>query len=492
MASYTKVVDGVREAFMTGRSKSYAWRKQQLEALVTMLEEQRAAIVAALDKDLHKPELETVLFDVDFVRNDAVYVLNHLKDWMKPEKVKKGLVALMDNAYIKYEPFGVVLVIGAWNYPIQLTLGPMVGAIAAGNCVVLKPSELSEATATLLETLCHKYLDNDCIRVINGGVPETTALLRERFDYIMYTGNSQVAHFVYEAAAKHLTPVTLELGGKSPVFIDETMDLDIVSRRLVWGKFTNAGQTCIAPDYVLCTEGLQSKLVESCQSTLKSFYGTDPAQSDSYGRIVNNRHFNRVKSLLDSTQGRKVVGGGMDEKTNYIEPTIVTDVKLSDPIMKDEIFGPILPIIGVKNMDEAIDIVNKREKPLALYVFSKNNTTVKKILDSTSSGGVTVNDVLMHPSLPTLPFGGVGNSGMGGYHGKFSFDTFSHKRGCLERPTGGEGANNLRYPPYTSRKMAIMRFALKTGRTGPLSFLWTYIPVLVVGILLGVLIKALL
>lgn len=490
MASYTELVRGVRAAFMTGKTQSFAWRKQQLDGIVTMLEEKRSAFVEALQKDLHKHELETMVLEVDFVRNDAVHILNNLKDWMKPEKVKKGIINIMDDAYVKYEPYGVALVIGAWNYPIQLTLGPMVGAISAGNCVILKPSELSEHTAKLLEELVPQYLDPDCFRVVNGAAPETTALLRERFDYIMYTGNSQVAKIICEAAAKHLTPVTLELGGKSPVYIDETTDLDVVSRRLVWGKFTNAGQTCIAPDYVLCPPSVQGPLVEKCQATLKTFYGADPAESDSFGRIVNNRHFNRVKTLISTTGGRTVVGGKTDEKSNYIEPTIVADVKPSDPIMKDEIFGPVLPIVPVKDVTEALDLINSREKPLALYVFSKNNATVKRILDSTSSGGVTVNDTLMHPSLSTLPFGGVGNSGMGAYHGKFSFDTFSHKRACLIRPAGLENTNDIRYPPYTSRKMSIMRYALKTKAKGTFSFIFSYIPVLVIGILLGVIFKA--
>jgi aldehyde dehydrogenase (NAD+) len=475
---------------MSGRTKSFEWRSQQLNNLIRLIDEQRTDIVDALKQDLHKPECETMVMELDFVRNDAVYALNHLKDWMKPQKVAKNLMTLMDDAYIKYEPFGVALIIGAWNYPIQLTIGPMVGALAAGNCVVLKPSEMSVSTAKLLEKICPQYLDKDCVHVVNGAVAETTALLKEHFDYIMYTGNSMVARIIYEAAAKHLTPVTLELGGKSPVYIDESSDLDIVCRRLMWGKFANAGQTCIAPDYVLCNKAVQDPLVEKCKETLNAFYGSNPADSDSFGRIVNARHFNRVKTMLEAS-GRVAVGGTCDEKNNFIAPTILVDVKPTDPIMQDEIFGPILPIINVKNVEEAIDIINQKEKPLAMYIFSKNKAVVKNLLHSTSSGGVTVNDTLMHPSLPTLPFGGVGSSGMGGYHGKFSFDTFSHKRGCLVRAQSMEGLNDIRYPPYTARKLGFMRWIMKTSPRGRCSIFWTYIPVLIIGILLGVLIKAL-
>jgi len=456
-----------------------------------MLEQESTAMVNAVREDLHKHESESMIMEVDYVKNDAIYTLNHLKEWMKPEAVKKNLFTMMDSAYIKYEPLGVTLVIGAWNFPVQLALGPMVGAIAAGNCVVLKPSEVSVNTCKVLERVCHQYLDPDCVRVVNGGVPETTELLKERFDHIMYTGNSQVARIVYEAAAKHLTPVTLELGGKSPVYIDESSDLDIVARRVLWGKFVNAGQVCIAPDYIMCSPDMQNKFVEKCKIVLQAFFTDNPAESQSFGRVVNERHFKRISALLAASSGRVVIGGSSDAINNYIEPTILADVKPDDAIMKDEIFGPLLPIMTVQNVDEAIRFINSGEKPLAMYIFSKNKATVKKILSSTSSGGVTVNDTLMHQTLHTLPFGGVGSSGMGSYHGKFSFLAFSHKRACLERDQKMEKLNDLRYPPYSPKKHAIVTWFLKEKVHGPFKKIWSYAFVLTVGILLGVAIKVL-
>lgn len=467
-------MQGIRTLFRSGHTLPAEWRVQQLNAILQMLEEQRDAIATALQQDLGKPKAESIISEINFVRTEVVHVLNNVHEWMKPQRVSKDLVTLLDDAYVKPEPFGVVLIMGAWNYPLQLTLGPMVGAIAAGNCVVLKPSEVSENTAQLLEKLCSQYLDKECVRVVNGGVPETTELLKEHFDYIFYTGNPQVARVVYEAAAKHLTPVTLELGGKSPVYVDANSDLQLAAQRIMWGKFSNCGQTCIAPDYVLCSADVQGPLIEHCKSTLKTFYGDDPQTSDSFGRIVNSRHFQRVKSLLDNSSGTVVVGGKTDEDSKYISPTLVVDVPLTDSLMKDEIFGPVLPFVTVKDVDEAISIINDREKPLAMYIFSKNKPLVDRILSNTSSGDVTVNDTLMHSLLPTLPFGGVGNSGVGCYRGKFSFDTFSHKRGCLLRAQNLESVFCLRYPPYTDKKLnALLYLVKKNPRSNKL---WGIIP----------------
>lgn len=424
------------------------------------------------------------MMEIDFTRNEVVHALNHISEWVKPTKVGKDLLTMMDDAYIKPEPFGVVLVIGAWNYPVQLTLAPVIGALAAGNCVVLKPSEVSEHTSALLERLCPLYLDKDAFRVVNGGVPETTELLKEQFDYIFYTGNSHVAKIIYQAAAQYLTPVTLELGGKSPVFVDDSSDLDLVARRLMWGKFANCGQTCIAPDYVLCTPGVQGSLIQRCKTVLESFYGSDPKASDSYGRIINNRHFNRVRTMLDATSGRVAVGGIMDERANYISPTLLSDIALNDAIMKDEIFGPILPFIDVKDADEAIEIINNREKPLAMYVFSNQKKTIERFLSQTSSGGVCVNDTLMHLSVINLPFGGVGNSGVGSYHGKFSFDTFSHNRGCLVRAQNMEKMNDLRYPPYTEKKSGMIAWLMKKTVKSDKVFM-AFLPIVIIGVALG-------
>ncbi|KAL4224793.1 Aldehyde dehydrogenase 3 member B1 [Mactra antiquata] len=451
MADYSKIVEGIRKVFKSGRTKDIEWRRGQLMAMLKMLDEHRDKFIGALKTDLNKSRFESSVMEVDFARNDLISCLNSLASWVEPEKVSKGIINIMDKAYIRKEPYGVALIMGAWNYPIQLTLCPMIGAIAAGNCIVLKPSEISAASAKLLEDLMPKYFDNECIRCINGGVPETTALLKERWDYIFYTGNSMVGKIIMRAAAEHLTPVTLELGGKSPVYVDNDVDLGIVANRIMWGKCTNAGQTCIAPDYIMCTKQTQDALVEKMKSTLNNFYPDGPAKSEDYPRIVNDRHFQRVKKLMTGS-GKVAIGGDSDETQRYISPTVLTDVKFADPIMQDEIFGPVLPIVPVRNEDEAIQHILDGEKPLSMYVYSQNQSLVDKMTESCSSGGFVSNDCLLHAGVPTLPFGGVGNSGMGAYHGQFSFNTFSHKRACLEKKLKMEGVNSLRYPPFTSKK----------------------------------------
>ena len=402
--------------------------------------------------------METTMMEHIALNNEAVMMLNNLDSWSKPRSCEKDLAMLFDTLEIRPQPYGVALVIGPWNYPVQLTLMPAIGAIAAGNCVVVKPSEVSAATAQLLEEIIPQYLDNDCIRVVNGGVQETTALLKERFDYIFYTGNSTVGKIVYQAAAKYLTPVTLELGGKSPCYVADDSDLAVVARRVAWGRFLNCGQTCIAPDYVLCQPVVQEKLVQQLGKVLKEFYGSNALQSDNYGFIVNDKHFQRLKGLLSS--GRVAIGGQFEEDKKLLAPTVLVDVKPTDPAMQEEIFGPILPIMTVADEDEAIAFINTREKSLSLYAFTKNKAVAAKIISRTSSGGVTINDTLMHASAPGLPFGGVGNSGMGGYHGKYTFETFSHMRGCMLRKQNMEMLNDVRYPPYSQKKIDMIKFAL--------------------------------
>ncbi|XP_052799534.1 aldehyde dehydrogenase family 3 member B1-like isoform X3 [Mya arenaria] len=487
MEGYSKMVQSVRAVFRSGRTKEVEWRRNQLLAMLKMLDENRDRFSDALKADLNKSKMEGLLFEVDYSRNDLINCLNNLDEWTKPEKVKKGLVNLMDKVYIRREPFGVALIMGAWNYPIQLTLCPMIGAIASGNCVVLKPSEIAAQTAVLLEEIVPKYLDNEAIKVVNGAIPETTALLKERWDYIFYTGNSMVGKIVMRAAAEHLTPVTLELGGKSPVFIDDGVDLGVVANRLMWGKCTNAGQTCIAPDYIMCTKKTQDELVEKIKKTLGDFYPDGPAKSPDYCRLVSDRHYQRVKKNLEGG-GTVALGGDSNDAERFIAPTVLVDVKFSDPVMQDEIFGPVLPIVPVQNEDEAIEHINDGTNPLALYIFSNNTATRNKIIEQTSTGGVCVNDVFMHGSLPSLPFGGVGSSGMGAYHGKFSFDTFSHKRSCMERELKMESVNNLRYPPFTEKKQQRIGWISKkklnsTGGIRPL------LPYFVFGTVVAILIK---
>ncbi|KAM4824178.1 aldehyde dehydrogenase family 3 member A2 isoform X1 [Urocitellus parryii] len=464
------LVQQLRQTFRSGRSRPLRFRLQQLEALRRMVQEREKDILSAIAADLCKSEFNAYSQEVITVLGEIDLMLGNLHEWVTAKPVKKNLLTMMDEAYIQPEPLGVILIIGAWNYPFVLTMQPLVGAIAAGNAVIIKPSELSENTAKILAKLLPQYLDQDLYAVVNGGVEETTELLKQRFDHILYTGNTAVGKIVMEAAAKNLTPVTLELGGKSPCYIDKDCDLDVVCRRITWGKYMNCGQTCIAPDYVLCEASLQSQIVQKIKETVKEFYGENIKESPDYERIINLRHFKRIQSLLE---GQKIAfGGETDEATRYIAPTVLTDVDPETRVMQEEIFGPVLPIVPVKNADEAINFINKREKPLALYIFSHNNKLIKRMIDETSSGGVTGNDVIMHFTLNSLPFGGVGSSGMGAYHGKHSFDTFSHQRPCLLKSLKREGANKLRYPPNSQSKVDWAKFfLLKQFNKGKLGLL---------------------
>ncbi|XP_028390231.1 aldehyde dehydrogenase family 3 member A2 isoform X1 [Phyllostomus discolor] len=478
-------VQRVRDAFRTGRSRPLPFRLQQLEALRRMVQEQEKDILAAIASDLCKSELNAYSQEVITILGEIDLVLEKLPEWVTGKPAQKNLLTMLDEAYIQPEPLGVVLIIGAWNYPFVLSIQPLIGAIAAGNAVIIKPSEVSENTANILSRLLPQYLDQDLYVVVNGGVDKTTELLKQRFDHIFYTGNTAVGKIVMQAAAKHLTPVTLELGGKSPCYIDKDCDLDIACRRIAWGKYMNCGQTCIAPDYILCEPCIQNQVVQKIKDNVKEFYGENIKESPDYERIINLRHFKRLLSLLE---GQKIAfGGDTDEATRYIAPTILTDVDPETKVMQEEIFGPILPIVPVKNEDEAIKFINEREKPLALYVFSHNNKLVRRMIDSTSSGGVTANDVIMHFMLSSLPFGGVGSSGMGAYHGQHSFNTFSHHRACLLKSLKRESANKLRYPPNSQSKVNWAKFfLLKRFSKGKLSLLFLAF----LGIMAAVFVKA--
>jgi aldehyde dehydrogenase (NAD+) len=447
------LVAGLRATFESGRTRPRAWRHGQLTALRKMLVEREAEILDALAADLGKPRLEAWATDVGFVINEIDDASKHLRRWMKPSRVGTPLVTKPARASLVPQPLGVVLVIAPWNYPVQLVLAPLVGAIAAGNAVVLKPSELAPATSGVLAHFLPEYLDSDAIAVVEGAATETKALLGERFDHIFYTGNGRVGRVVMEAASRHLTPVTLELGGKSPTIVDGSANLDVAARRITWGKFLNAGQTCIAPDYVLVAHQHADRLVELIRRAIFDFYGNDPRSSPDYARIVNDRHFTRLSGLLDS--GTVVVGGETDRATGYIAPTVLRDVTPDSPVMQEEVFGPLLPVLTVENLDEAISFVNSHEKPLALYVFADDRSVVGRVIDETSSGGACVNATLYHVAAPKLPFGGVGASGTGAYHGKASFDVFSHTKPVLKKSTWPDP--DLAYPPYTDKKERLMR-----------------------------------
>lgn len=473
-----EIVQHLRNSFNNGKTIPLDYRLKQLSSLKRMYEENKTEMMNALAKDLRKSKQESMVLEIDYLLNDVTHMINELKKWTKPEQPSRDFANLLDGVYIYNEPYGVALVIGAWNYPLQLTLMPVAGAIAAGNCVVIKPSEIATESAKFIANYIPKYLDQDCCQVYLGGVQETTELLNQRFDYIFFTGSTTVGKIIHKAANKYLTPTTLELGGKSPVYIDNSVDLNLVAKRILWGKLVNAGQTCVAPDYVLCSKQVEKPFVDACQRTIREFYGTNPKQSPDYCRIINSRQFDRLTSLLKN--GNIAVGGDSDRDDLYIEPTVLTDVKPTDDVMLEEIFGPILPIVNVEDAYEAINFIKNREKPLALYIFSNKKQDVEAILKNTSSGGVTVNDTIMHLAVDTLPFGGVGNSGMGAYHGKHSFDIFSHKKGILYKDLGllGEKLGAARYPPYSDKKIAYLKMMLSKGRSylpwGCLKYLFVF------------------
>ncbi|XP_055669354.1 aldehyde dehydrogenase family 3 member B1 [Falco peregrinus] len=461
---YAGLVSHLRAAWLSGKTRPLEYRMAQLEALGRFLDEKKQDILDATALDMGKPSFEAYFTEILLCKNNLNDTLNNLSHWMKDEYVDKNLVTQLDSAFIRKDPYGVVLIIAPWNYPIHLLLVPLIGAIAAGNCVVVKPSETSKNTERLVAEMLTCYLDNDCFAVVTAGVQETTRLLENKFDYIFFTGSPSVGRIVMTAAAKHLTPITLELGGKNPCYVSDTCDVQNVARRVAWGRFFNAGQTCIAPDYVLCSLEMQEKLMPALREAITEFYGPNPQESPDFGRMVGDKHFQRVQALLRS--GRVAIGGQTDEKERYIAPTVLVDVQHSDPIMQEEIFGPILPIVVVASVDEAIDFINSLEWPLAVYAFSSDDKVVKQVLERTSSGGFCGNDTLMHVTLTSLPFGGIGSSGLGMYHGKFTFETFSHHRGCLHRGMGREAINSLRYPPYSRQKLGIVRAASEVKRKG--------------------------
>jgi aldehyde dehydrogenase (NAD+) len=442
-------VASLREYFASGQTKAYEWRVTQLQQVKKMLIEQQDKFLQALKQDLNKSELESWSSEIGFVTGDVEHTLKHLKKWMKERVVSTPLVTQPGKSYSLPEPLGTVLIIGAWNYPVQLVLAPLVAAISAGNCALLKPSELAKNCSALLAKLIPEYLDKQAFAVVEGAVAETTELLKQKFDHIMYTGGEGVARIVMRAAADHLCPVTLELGGKCPCIVDSNTNLEVTAARIVWSKWMNAGQTCVAPDYILVEKAFADELIAALKNKLSEFYGADPKQSADYGRIINSRHFTRLASYLE---GQNVLlGGDLDADRNYIAPTLLLNPDAQSAIMHEEIFGPILPIITVDNISDSIGIINQRAKPLALYLYSKDEAFEQQVLSSTSAGNVGINDGMMFMTNPNLPFGGVGNSGMGSYHGQTGFDTFSHLKTVMKRSFMFDAP--LRYPPFTSTKL---------------------------------------
>lgn len=448
-AAIPGIIEQLRATFDSGRTRPEEWRRSQLQHLRDMLAEREAEWNEALKSDLGKPGLEAFSTEVGFTLAELDFALKHLRRWMKRRPVMPTPAVMPGRTWIQPEPLGVVLNISPWNYPLQLPLGPIVGAIAAGNCAVIKPSELAPATSALLARLVPRYLDPEAVAVIQGGVLETTELLKQRFDHIFFTGGGAVGKIVMRAATEQLCPVTLELGGKSPCIVDRDVDLEVAVRRIAWGKFLNTGQTCVAPDYVLVHKSVEEAFVDKLRATIASFYGGDIQSNPDYGRIINQRHFDRLVKLLDS--GEVAAGGQHDRDDLYIAPTVLRQVPADSAVMGEEIFGPILPVITMDSINAAIDFVLERPKPLALYVFSRDRLIQERVLARTSSGGACVNDAVMHLAVPGLAFGGVGPSGMGAYHGRHSFDTFSHLKSVLDHSTKVDPA--LRYPPYDDGKL---------------------------------------
>ncbi len=433
-----------RAFFGTGVTLDLGWRGQQLRLLRQAIRKRQKELLAALQTDLGKPAFEAFTSEILVVLEEIDVALRNLRRWARPRKVPTSMAQLGGKATVRPEPLGVVLIIGAWNYPFFLIMAPLVGAIAAGNCAILKPSERAPATSKFLAELCAACFPSGAIAVVEGGIPETQALLAERFDRIFYTGGAQVGRIVMAAAARNLTPVTLELGGKSPAIVDREADLELAAKRIVWGKFFNAGQTCVAPDYVLLEQSIAEDAIAALKRWIHRFYGENPQQSPDYARIVSAERCDRLVGLL---AGANVVcGGTCDRDDRYFAPTIVRDVPVDSPLLQEEIFGPILPAIAYGTLAEAIAFVRDRPKPLALYFFSQNPGHQERVLRELSFGNGCINDVLLQTASPHLPFGGVGDSGMGSYRGKAGFDTFSHYKSVLLGSTWLDLA--LRYPPY--------------------------------------------
>lgn len=433
MLNYADLLLKQRAYFQTGETKDLAFRIEALQKLGNAIREGEQQLIQSLKDDLNKSEFDAYSTEIGIVLEEIRFTLKNLRRWAKPRKVKTPFTHIGSKSYIYPEPYGVTLIIAPWNYPFQLAIAPLIGAIAAGNCAIVKPSELTPRTSEVLAELMKRHFPKEYITVVEGGIGTSEALLNERFDYIFFTGSVEVGKIIMKAASKHLTPVTLELGGKSPCIVHQDANLKLAAKRIAWGKFMNAGQTCIAPDYIYVHKSIKEAFLTHLRNALTELYGLEPLKNMEYTRIVSKRHFNRLESFL--SEGSIFHGGETSLEQLLISPTVLTDITWEDKVMDNEIFGPILPVLEYEQLPEVVTEIVNHPKPLALYLFTESNTVQEKILAHVSFGGGCINDTVYHISSPYLPFGGVGNSGTGAYHGKESFDTFSHKKSILKQTT---------------------------------------------------------
>ncbi|OGB84271.1 aldehyde dehydrogenase [candidate division TM6 bacterium RIFCSPHIGHO2_12_FULL_32_22] len=423
MKQIEEIINKQREFFNSRKTININFRIEQLKKLKKLILNNQQEIIDAAKKDLNRPEDETFISEIFLCINEINFALKNIKNWTKLSRVKTPYYLWPSKSYTYAQPYGVTLIISPWNYPFQLTINPLIGAIAAGNCSILKPSEISQNSSKIIYKLFSENFDPEFIAVIEGGIPESEFLLQQKFDYIFFTGSPRVGKIVMKAAAENLTPLTLELGGKNPCIIDETSDLDLASKYIAWGKFLNAGQSCIAPDFLLISEKIKDNFIEKLIFYIKKFYGENSQQNKNYGRIINQKHLARLSELLK--EGKIIYGGSFNDKDLYFEPTLIE----SDT--NEEVFGPVLPIISFLDKKNIFDILKHNTKPLAIYLFSKDKKLQKKLIYNTSSGAICFNDLIIQVSNPNLPFGGIGNSGFGKYHGKYSFDAFSNKKAII-------------------------------------------------------------
>jgi aldehyde dehydrogenase (NAD+) len=453
MSSIDSILSNQKKFFLSGQTKNIQFRKTQLNILLNTVIKFERKILDACFADFGKPESEAYISEIGAVCHEIRYALKNIETWAKPEKVSGSWLTFPSSSYIYREPFGRVLILGPWNYPLYLCLSPLIGSIAAGNCTVIKPSELTPRCAAVLHAMINAAFDPGYIAVIEGDSVVSTTLLQHQFDHIFFTGSSAIGKKVMAAAAQYLTPVTLELGGKSPCIVDQNINLEVTAKRILFGKLLNAGQTCIAPDYIFVHHSVRDKFVELLIKYIQEFHPNLNANTNSYTKIVNHKHFNRLKNLL--VNQKIIYGGILDEKNRFISPTLIDSPNLNDPIMQEEIFGPLLPILSYTDINTVIQNINHQPKPLALYLFSNNKNIQKNILNNISFGGGCINDTMIHLSHFNLPFGGVGESGMGAYHGRYSFETFSHRKSIVKKSFFFDF--NFRYPPYENKLWLIRK-----------------------------------